>query len=123
MPEANNDIEVKEPQACGRAWGFLVVAGLLEPVWATSMKLSEGFTVMSWAAATFVFLALSMYFLGKAMKMKLSMGTAYAVWVGIGAVGALVLGILLFDEPSDLTRLFFVMLIVVGIVGVQITCK
>lgn len=112
-----------EPERCGRAWAVLVAAGLLEPVWATSMKLSEGFTVLWWAAATFVFLALSLFLLGRAMKMKLSMGAAYAVWVGIGAVGTLVLGILLFNEPSDLSRLFFVLLIVVGIVGVQVTCK
>ncbi len=111
------------PERCRKAWAVLAVAGLLEPVWATSMKLSEGFTVLWWAAATFVFLALSLFLLGRAMKMKLSMGAAYAVWVGIGAVGTLVLGILLFNEPSDLSRLFFVLLIVVGIVGVQVTCK
>jgi len=111
------------PEGNGRAWATLVVAGLLEPVWVTTMKLSDGFTDIEWAAATFVFLFFSMYLLGKALKMNIPMGTAYAVWVGIGAIGALVVGILLFNEPSDLLRLFFVLLIVAGIVGVQVTSK
>ncbi len=105
------------------AWTLLVMAGLLEPVWVTAMKLSEGFTDIVWAAATFIALFFSMYLLGKSLKMNIPMGTAYAVWVGIGAIGALIVGILLFNEPSDLLRLFFVLLIVVGIVGVQVTSK
>jgi len=105
------------------AWTTLVVAGLLEPVWVTAMKLSEGFTDIPWAAATFVFLFFSMYLLGRALKMNIPVGTAYAVWVGIGAIGALVVGILLFNEPSELLRLFFVLLIVVGMIGVQVTSK
>ena len=105
------------------AWAMLVIAGLLEPVWVTAMKLSEGFTVIPWAAATFIVLFFSMYLLGRLLKMNIPMGTAYAVWVGIGAIGALIAGILLFNEPSDLLRLFFVLLIVVGIVGVQVTSK
>ena len=111
-------VRTKDP-----AWTLLVVAGLLEPVWVTAMKLSEGFTDIPWAAATFLFLFFSMYLLGKALKMSVPMGTAYAVWVGIGAIGALVVGILLFHEPSDLLRLFFVLLIVLGIMGVQVTSK
>jgi len=105
------------------AWAMLIIAGLLEPVWVTAMKLSEGFTVIPWAAATFIVLFFSMYLLGRLLKMNIPMGTAYAVWVGIGAIGALIVGILLFNEPSDLLRLFFVLLIVVGIVGVQVTSK
>jgi len=120
MPE---DLPVVEKKAKDSAWTLLVVAGLLEPVWVTAMKLSEGFTDIPWAAATFVALFFSMYLLGKALKMNIPMGTAYAVWVGIGAIGALIVGILLFNEPSDLLRLFFVLLIVVGIVGVQVTSK
>ena len=121
MPEevvSEDRVKTKDP-----AWTLLVVAGLLEPVWVTAMKLSEGFTVLLWAVATFVFLFFSMYLLGKALKMSIPMGTAYAVWVGIGAIGALIVGILLFNEPSVLLRLFFVLLIVVGIVGVQVTSK
>ena len=111
------------PEGNGRAWATLVVAGLLEPVWVTTMKLSDGFTDIEWAAATFVFLFLSMYMLGKALGMKVPMGTAYAVWVGIGAIGSLVVGMLLFNEPHDLMRLFFMLLIVIGIAGAQVTGK
>lgn len=116
------------PQDCelrtgNTAWALLLAAGLLEPVWITAMKLSQGFTDLPWAAATFIFLFLSLYLLGKALKMRIPMGTAYAVWVGIGAIGALVVGVLLFNESSEPLRLFFVLLIVAGIVGVQATCK
>jgi quaternary ammonium compound-resistance protein SugE len=120
MPE---DVTVANEKTKDSAWAFLIVAGLLEPVWVTAMKLSEGFTDLPWAAATFVALFFSMYLLGKALKMSIPMGTAYAVWVGIGAIGALIVGILLFNEPSDLLRLFFVLLIVIGIIGVQMTSK
>lgn len=112
-----------EASTSGSAWTTLIAAGMLEPVWVTAMKLSEGFTDLIWAAVTFVSLFFSMYLLGKALKMNVPMGTAYAVWVGIGAIGALAVGILLFNEPSDLLRLFFVLLIVIGIAGVQITSK
>jgi quaternary ammonium compound-resistance protein SugE len=105
----------------GKAWTFLALAGCFEPLWVVSMKLSEGFTDIPWAAATFIFLTLSMYFLALALKGKLAMGTAYSVWVGIGAIGALMAGILMFSESSDLIRLGFVGLIVVGIVGLQMT--
>jgi quaternary ammonium compound-resistance protein SugE len=106
-----------------KAWAFLVLAGCFEPLWIVSMKFSEGFTDIPWVAATFIFLTFSMYFLALALKGKLAMGTAYSVWVGIGAIGALIAGILLFDEPSDLIRLGFVGLIIVGIVGLQATAK
>jgi len=106
-----------------KAWALLAIAGCFEPLWIVSMKLSEGFTQPYWATATFVFLAFSMYFLAQALKGRLAMGTAYAVWVGIGAIGALIAGILLFDEPSDLVRLGFVGLIIIGIVGLQVTAK
>ncbi len=121
MPEAvPSAAEVKTRDS---AWTLLIVAGLLEPVWVTAMKLSDGFSDIPWAAATFVALFFSMYLLGKALKKSIPIGTAYAIWVGIGAIGALVVGILLFNEPSDLLRLLFVLLIVVGIVGVQSTSK
>jgi len=113
----------KNERRKGSAWTLLIVAGMLEPVWVTAMKLSEGFTDIIWAAATFIFLFFSMYLLGKALKMDVPIGTAYAVWVGIGAIGALIAGILLFNEPSDLLRMSFVLLIVIGIAGVQMTSK
>ena len=106
-----------------KAWGMLSLAGLMEPVWVTSMKLSDGFTAVFWTIITFMFLFLSMYLLGRALRMRIPIGAAYAVWVGIGAIGALVVGVLLFNEPSDLLRVGFVLLIVAGIVGVQVTSR
>ncbi|MCE5295937.1 MAG: multidrug efflux SMR transporter [Euryarchaeota archaeon] len=104
-----------------RGWMFLVLAGMLEPVWIVSMKLSEGFTDVAWATATFIFLFGSMYLLAQALRSKIPMGTAYSIWVGIGAIGALIAGILLFEESSEMIRMGFVMLIIVGIVGLQVT--
>lgn len=103
------------------AWVFLVVAGLMEPCWVIGLKKSEGFKRLGWSAVTMVFIFGSMYFLALAIDMDLPMGTAYAVWTGIGAVGALVAGILLFKEKAELVRLFFILLIVIGIAGVQMT--
>jgi quaternary ammonium compound-resistance protein SugE len=104
-----------------KGWAFLILAGMFEPIWVVSMKYSDGFTQTVWTVATFIFLFFSMYFLALALRSKIPMGTAYSVWVGIGAIGALVAGILLFNESSDNIRLGFVLLILVGIVGVQVT--
>jgi quaternary ammonium compound-resistance protein SugE len=103
------------------AWVLLVIAGFMEPCWVIGLKRSEGFKRPGWSAFTVVFIFLSMYFLALAMDMDLPMGTAYAVWTGIGAVGALVAGCLLFKEKVELLRMFFILLIVVGIAGVQMT--
>jgi quaternary ammonium compound-resistance protein SugE len=104
-----------------QAWVFLVMAGLMEPCWVIGLKRSDGFKRPGWTAFTIVFIFLSMYFLALAIDMDLPMGTAYAVWTGIGAVGALVAGIALFKERAELVRMFFIMLIVIGIAGVQMT--
>jgi len=97
------------------------MAGLMEPCWVIGLKRSDGFKRPGWTAFTIVFIFLSMYFLALAIDMDLPMGTAYAVWTGIGAVGALVAGIVLFKEKAELVRMFFIMLIVIGIAGVQMT--
>lgn len=102
----------------GTAWALLLVAGLLEIAWVMTMKASAGFTRPLWAAATMVLAGLSFWLLGLAMKV-LPAGTAYAVWVGIGAVGAVLLGIALFGEPMNALRLACVGLIVAGIVGLK----
>lgn len=104
------------------AWVFLVIAGFMEPCWVIGLKKSEGFKRLGWSAFTIVFIFASMYFLALAIDMDLPMGTAYAVWTGIGAVGALVAGVLLFKEKTELVRMFFILLIVIGIAGVQMTC-
>jgi quaternary ammonium compound-resistance protein SugE len=119
---AEDIVEDKNKSVDGRrGWMFLVLAGVFEPVWIVSMKLSEGFTDIAWAAATFIFLFGSMYFLAQALRSKIPMGTAYSIWVGIGAIGALIAGILMFEESSEMIRMAFVLLIIVGIVGLQVT--
>lgn len=102
------------------AWLMLIVAGLLEVCWAIGLKYTEGFTRLWPSVFTLVTLAGSMYLLAKAAE-SLPIGTAYAVWVGIGAVGAGVLGILIFKEPATLPRLGFMFLLVVSILGLKFT--
>ena len=102
------------------AWAMLFVAGLFEVGFAMGLKYSEGFTrlwpTLIMAAAG----ALSFYLLSSSMKI-LPVGTAYAVWTGIGAVGTVVLGIVFLREPSDLFRLLSILLIVAGIAGLKIS--
>ena len=103
------------------AWAFLIGAGLMEPCWVIGMKKSAGFKDLKWTAITAFFIFASMYLLALAIDMDLPVGTAYAVWTGIGAVGALFAGILLFKERAARIRIFFIMILIVGIAGVQIT--
>jgi len=99
-------------------WFVLLAAGLFEVAWAIGLEYSEGFT-RPWAtAATAVAIVASMVLLSRAVQ-DLPVGTAYAVWTGIGAVGTASLGVVLFDEPATLLRGAFVALIVVGIVGLH----
>ncbi|QBS36907.1 quaternary ammonium compound efflux SMR transporter SugE [Thermaerobacter sp. FW80] len=102
------------------AWTFLVIAGLLEVVWAVSMKLSEGFTRLWPSVTTVAFMIASFLCLALALR-ELPVGTAYAVWTGIGAVGTAVLGMVLFGESRDAIRLGCILLIVAGIVGLKVT--
>lgn len=102
------------------AWLYLVIAGLLEVVWATAMKYAEGFTKPGPSALTIGAMILSFGLLSQAMK-SLPLGTAYGVWTGIGAVGSVLVGILLLGEPRDLLRLLFVAMILGGIIGLKAT--
>lgn len=99
---------------------MLGVAGLLETGWVVSMKYSEGLSKLAPTILTVALLIASMYLLSQAVK-ELPMGTAYAIWTGIGAVGAVIMGIILFDEPSEALRIFFIVLVIMGIVGLQLT--
>src|SRR5215813_8221659 len=101
------------------AWVLLVVAGLLEIVWSVSMKASDGFTKHYFTAITLVAAWLSFWLLGLALR-QLPVGTAYAVWTGIGAVGATVFGIAFFGESLSLARIGCIGLIVSGIVGLKV---
>ncbi len=104
------------------AWIILLFAGLLEVCWAIGLKYTEGFTRLVPSIFTLVTLAGSMYLLAKAAQ-TLPIGTAYAVWVGIGAVGAGILGIVLFKEPVTFARVGFMILLVVSIIGLKATAK
>ena len=102
------------------AWVMLGIAGIFEVVWATCMKYSEGFTKLSWSLLTFAGMAVSFLLLARATK-TLPLGTAYAVWTGIGALGSVIVGILLFKEPVTAGRLIFAALLLIGIIGLKIT--
>ncbi|HWQ38928.1 MAG TPA: quaternary ammonium compound efflux SMR transporter SugE [Burkholderiales bacterium] len=102
------------------AWLMLLLAGLLEIVWAVGLKYTDGFTRLWPSAITVVAMILSVVFLALALR-EIPVGTGYAVWTGIGAVGAAVLGIVLFNESKELARLLCIALIVAGIVGLKLT--
>lgn len=104
------------------AWVYLVVAGLLETGWAIGLKYTDGFHRPVPSVLTIMGIAASMILLAVAAR-TIPIGTAYAVWVGIGAVGAVVLGIILFDEPRDFVRLFFVALLIVSLIGLKVTSR
>jgi quaternary ammonium compound-resistance protein SugE len=101
------------------AWILLFVAGLLEVGWAIGLKYTEGFTRLGPSTWTIAAMAGSVWLLGIGMK-SLPVGTAYAVWVGVGAVGTAILGIVLFGEPANAGRLASILLIVAGIVGLKL---
>jgi quaternary ammonium compound-resistance protein SugE len=100
-------------------WIVLVVAGLFEVVWAIGLKYTEGFTRTVPSVVTIGAMIASVVLLGHAMR-SLPVGTAYAVWTGIGAVGTVLLGIVLFDEPATAARIACIGLIVGGIVGLKL---
>jgi quaternary ammonium compound-resistance protein SugE len=101
------------------SWYVLLLAGLFEVGWAVGLEYSDGFSKPVPTAGTVVALLISMALLAKAIE-DLPVGTAYAVWTGIGAVGTASLGVVLFDEPATLARVGFMSLIVVGIVGLHL---
>ncbi len=104
------------------AWFILFIAGLFETAWAVGMKYSNGFTKIYPTIFTFSAMAISVFLLSISLK-TLPVGTAYAVWTGIGAFGTAVLGIYFFGESKDFIRLFFISLIIVGIVGLKLFSK
>ena len=102
------------------AWLELLLAGGLEVFWSTFMKLSEGFTRPLYTVLTLIGLVLSFLFLSQATRVP-PLGTAYAIWTGIGAVGAVVVGIVIFREPVTALRMVFVVLLLTGIIGLKAT--
>jgi quaternary ammonium compound-resistance protein SugE len=101
------------------AWVLLVLAGLFEVGWAVGLKYTEGFTRLWPSLATLLFMIVSLGLLGLALR-TLPLGTAYAVWTGIGTVGTALPGIALFDDPADVVRLACIALILAGIVGLYL---
>jgi quaternary ammonium compound-resistance protein SugE len=101
------------------AWLILFLAGLFEVGWAVGLKYTDGFTRPWPTLATAVSMAISLWLLGIAMK-SLPLGTSYAVWVGVGTVGTVILGIILFNEPANALRLISVGLILAGIIGLKL---
>lgn len=101
------------------SWTLLVIAGLLEICWAIGLKYTEGFTKLLPSLFTLATLAGSMFLLAKASQ-NLPIGTAYGVWVGIGALGAAILGIFLFNESASPLRLFFIGLFLISIMGIKL---
>lgn len=102
------------------SWVYLTIAGIFEVVWSTAMKYSEGFSKWLPSIVTIGGMLVSFYFLSAATK-TLPLGTAYAIWTGIGAVGAVIVGVLLFHEPLSLYRGLFLAFIIIGILGLKLT--
>lgn len=101
------------------AWVWLMAAGLLEIVWAVGLKYTDGFTRPGASALTLAAMAGSVFLLALAVR-TIPIGTGYAVWTGIGAVGVALVGMVLFDEPKDLLRFASILLIVAGIIGLRV---
>lgn len=104
------------------AWVYLIIAGVFEVVWAIGLKYSHGFTRLYPSLITIGGMLISFYLLSLATK-SLPLGTAYAIWTGIGALGAVLLGIVLFNEPLNISRIIFLCLILIGIIGLKITAS
>lgn len=100
------------------SWFILVIAGLLEVVWAVGLKYTHGFSRLTPSVITIVAMVVSMVLLAHAMK-TLPAGTAYAVWTGIGAVGAAIMGIILLGESASVARIASLCLIIIGILGLK----
>lgn len=92
--------------------------GIFEVGFTTSLKLSDNFSHKGWVLVFFISISLSFYFLNKATQV-IPIGTGYAVWTGIGAVGTVIMGMIMFDEPSDFWRLFFISLLIGSILGLK----
>ncbi len=104
------------------AWLYLFIAGLFECAWAIGLKYTEGFSKPLPTVLTVIAMGISLWLLSIAMK-TIPVGTAYAVWTGIGAVGVAIMGMFLFNESKDILRILCLLLIVSGIVGLKLVSK
>jgi quaternary ammonium compound-resistance protein SugE len=101
-------------------WIALIAAGLFEVVWATTMKLSQGFSQLGYSAATVVGMLLSFGFLSLSLK-QLPLSLAYPIWTGVGAVGSIIVGVIFFKDQIPAVTWIFILLLVIGIIGIKIT--
>lgn len=101
-------------------WVYIFIAGLLEIVWVLGLRFSEGFTVMVPSIVTVITLAISFYLFSKSLK-YIPIGTAYAIFTGFGAAGTAIVGIMFFGESSSFSKLFFISLMLIGIIGLKMT--
>jgi quaternary ammonium compound-resistance protein SugE len=108
------------PMTSTLAWIYLAASGIVDVAWALAMKKADGFANPLWSAVSLVLLVLFVYLLTKALQV-LPVGTAYAVWTGIGAAGTVIAGIVFFSEPASPLRIIFVATVVAGIVGLKAT--
>lgn len=102
------------------AWVYLFIAGIFEVVWAIGLKYSHGFTKLIPSVITILGMLISFYLLAQATK-SLPLGTSYAIWTEIGALGTVILGIVFFHEPLNIPRVLFLIMILVGILGLKLT--
>lgn len=122
MSAAGQAIVANAPFSAATGWILLTVAGILEIGWAIGMKKADGFTHLWWSILTVTLMIVSMYLLVQATRV-LPIGTAYAVWTGIGAVGAATLGIIIYKEPATTVRIACIVLILAGIVGLKLSYR
>ena len=101
------------------AWVYLLIAGVTEIIWAIGLKEAHGFTILLPSIVTIIFIVVSFFLFAKAME-TIPIGTAYAIFTGIGAAGTAIVGILLFDEGAGIGKLLFLLLLLVGIVGLKL---
>lgn len=104
------------------AWIYLIIAGLFEVGFTSCIKLSNNFTNLKWTVGFFVCATISFLLLNKAIQ-EIPLGTGYAVWTGIGAVGTVLMGILFYKEPSDFWRIFFIFALIASIIGLKVVSK
>ncbi|MBR6203805.1 MAG: multidrug efflux SMR transporter [Candidatus Methanomethylophilaceae archaeon] len=105
------------------AWLWVLVGGIFETMWATTMDLSECFTDLFWTAVTIAIMPISVIFLNKGLKMGLPTGPCYSVWVGIGAIGSVAVGMVLFGEFPNLVGYACLALIIAGVIGLNLVTE
>ncbi len=102
------------------AWILIIIAGLLEPCWLFTMERSKGFKEAGWTLLTVAVVALDLYLLSVAMQ-TIGTGLSYAIWTGIGAIGAVIMGVFVYKEKATFLRMFLILLIIAGITGLNLT--